>query len=441
MTATGRFYISIFLALGMILLIPFNCSEDVTAPGNHPPIIDSLVSDPDKINPGAEIIMTAFVRDLEGDSIRYHWSSWPKATWMSDSMAPVCTMAVNQVLEGGMQLMIALDASDGRLTSSDSLWIILTEGQLVYGHVFFENTRIPIPGTEVFIRRLIDTTGYLGDYRLKHVPEGTRVIEAAKDNCGAYSEEISVTDSVEYDIFMTCPGLTHTLTGNVSTVDDILLSHVKVTILNDDSTATSITTITDALGAFSLAGVPQGPRLIGIEDTGNPDHQILSDTFNVYITADTAVDLRGRIRRPIFLSRGINSPMDWLFIDAPPFTSWLIDETDSCYSYNSCEIGGIGRLTLAEPIHIPDSVGAISYLLKAEMHEIVLTAFYLIDGEPINSENLSSFTGDVVIDRQVDILGMDPSGHEFSIEFWSWSNSNNICGTICLKEFSISFYR
>lgn len=441
MTVNCRGSLSILITiLGAILLVS-HCSKEISGPVNQAPIIDSIVSDPDAIHPGADLIMTAFARDPEGDSLSYHWSTWPKAVRMSDSLAPVCTMTVNNVLVGGMKLMVALHAGDGNSISSDSIWITLTEGEIISGHVYSLNTRIPVPGTQVFFNRLIDTTNIRGEYSISHVPQGNRVINAIKSGCDAYSAELNVIGAREYDIYLNCDQFTRNLSGNISTIEGTNLENVKVTILNNDSTATDLYSLTDANGNYSIDGIPMGGRRLTIEDSGNPDYEVNSDTFAFQLDDDTVFDMHGKIRRYVYSSQGLESISDWQFVDDPPWSSWTIDFEDNCYSFNSCEINGLGRLTMASNVVIPEDAVSLSYTIEAFMDNIYLTLVYIFDDVLTNfGDDLSSYSGDVIIDRPISFTDIDPAGHNFRVEIWAWGKEGS-CSEICLKYFSISYYR
>lgn len=426
--------------LGTILLL-MNCSEEVAGPQNSPPAVDSIIVDPDAISPGGEVVLTALISDPDGDSVTYRWSTYPNAAKFSDTLAQICTLTVSTFLEGGMFLKVTLDVSDGKNSTSTDIWIPIVAGEDVSGHLYFANTLIPLPNTEVSIGRLADTTSFNGDYLIRHVPPGTRTIEVKRIGCDDYAAELNVTGSTTHDIFITCNELAKTVSGHVETFDGIVLESVEVRVLNKDGTETQLTDITDANGNFSIDLVPPGKRLFSIKDAGNPEYQVLSELFELVVDNDTTVNLRGRVKRTIFVSNGIDSPEDWLFEDYDIWTSWAIDSGSQCYSYNSCMMGGLGRLTMANSVAIPQDAGAVAWSVDVSLADAVIVIVYIIDGVIVESEDVAMGTGDFIVEKIAGTSIYDPAGRDFAVEFYVWGSETGVCGTACLRHFSLYYYQ
>ncbi|UCD95408.1 MAG: hypothetical protein JSU69_04995 [Candidatus Zixiibacteriota bacterium] len=405
-------------------------------------MLDTIILDPDAIHPGAEIILMAQASDPDGDSITYRWSTYPAAAKFSDTTCPVCTVTVSTFLKGGMFLKVALDISDGKTVVRDSIWVPIVAGEVIWGHVYFANTLFPIPGTEVFVRRLMDTSMYSGLYAVHHVPPGERTIEAAKSGCDPYSADLSVADSINHDIFMICPELAKTVSGNIATVGSVNLESIRVTVLDANKSESGLSAVTDVNGDFTIDMVPPGKRLFAIGDAGNPDFDVLPDTFEIQIDNDTTVFLRGKVRRVVFVSSGIDSPDSWIFEEDGFWRSWFIDSANACLGYNSCQTFGVGgRLRMAFDIPIPSDADRLSWTIDVGYDSALCAISYVIDGVVGNEVAIASGTGDLIDDRVADTGRINPAGRNFAVRFYGWPIGSGECGTICLRHFTLSYYQ
>jgi len=430
----------LIVLVGMILLLS-SCSDNSSGPGNSPPVIESIVCDPGSVHPGAEVILTAYTADPEGDSIKYRWLTYPNAGKFSDTLASLCTLTVNPILEGGMFLKVDLQVSDGNDAADTSIWIPLIEGETVSGHTYYANTEIPLPGAIVIIDRLIDTASFRGAYEIKHNPPGQRTITVSKDGCTEFSAQVVIDSHMTRDIYVECEGLSRYVSGTIAAYNGVGLENVLVTVLNDDGTPTVLNNVTDADGNFILAGVPPGKRLFSIEDVGNPDYQVMTDTLNITIVNDTAIQIPGRVKEVLFVSEGIDRPEDWILEDVDYWKGWLIDFENECYYFNSCELFGLGRLGMAHTVIVPPEAENLTWSIEADLYEATLMIGYVIDGESIYTENAAVGTGAFSMSGLVNIPDINPADHDFAVEFYSWSNNIDICCTICFHRFELSYYR
>nr|MBN2278489.1 carboxypeptidase regulatory-like domain-containing protein [candidate division Zixibacteria bacterium] len=427
-----------FLALGLLVI---QCSDKVSGPGNSIPVIDTVIFDPESVHPGADIIMTVEAHDPDGDSIVYRWSTYPGAARFSNYESPQCTLTVSSVLSGGMSLKVILEVDDGVDTTSEEFWIPLVEGNTISGYVYYAQTSIPLQYVEVMVGRLIDTTSYKGSYAVRHVPIGNRIITISTPGCNDFVDTLSVTGDTELDIYVECPDLAKTVTGQVATATGTELENVRVTLLNKDGSPTPLSDLTDVSGNFSIDFIPAGYRSFQIEDEGNQDYEILTDTFEVLIENDTTINLRGRIRERVFVSDGIESPGEWLFGDDGIWKGWLIDVEYESYNYNSCLINGAAKLTMAHPLPIPVDAGGISWSIDISLTEGFCTIGYILDDEVVGTSQFANGSGDFEVTRQFYSQGHDPAGKDFSVEFYSWGTTSGVCSIVHIKHFEIFYYR
>jgi len=435
----------LYLCLALLACIPAiivsSCDDKSSGPDNHPPVIDSIVAYPDEIHPGAEVILTAYASDPDGDSIVYSWFTYPKAGGFSDSASPSTGLTVSTGLVGGMSLKVMLNVNDKISTTYAEKWISIIAGKIVSGYVYFIDTKIPVPGVEVSVRQLKDTSGYNGDYLIKHVPPGGRTIEAEKSGCNSSSKDIVVNDDMEYNLHVDCPEFTKTVSGNVSTKNGIALSHVLIRLLNPDSSSTPYSGLTDNIGNFSISGIPPGNRIFAIEDAGNPDYQVMPDTIALQVGDDANVPVRGKIRTYVFISNGIENVDSWSFVPSGSWKEWQVDTINNCLGCNWCEISGIRMMKMAAPILIPQDAGRLSWTADLSVVDAVCEMAYVLDGKVVNSTIMGMGTADLQLDDVVQLsMDQNAAGHYFSVEFYAWSQRSNDCSLVCLRKFTLSYY-
>jgi len=439
--ASRRTLLVILLILTGSIGFFIHCSEEVSGPVNSAPVIDSIILDPDALHPGSDVVMTAVASDADGDSLSYKWATYPNAGKFSNTTLPVCTLTVSAFLKGGMFLKTTLQVSDSKTTTEKEVWIPLVAGQLVSGYVYYANTLIPVPGVEVAIGRLFDSSTYRGSYGIHHVAPGQRTITAGREGCDVCSYDLDVTGDMIYDVYIDCPRLVKTIRGDVSTREGVLLSNVRVTVLNKDKSRTELSGDTDDNGEFLIESVPPGKRLFTIDDLGNPNYAILSDTFEVQFDSDTSINLRGRVRDIIFGSTGIASPEKWLFESNPTWKSWYVDYDNQCLAYNSCSAGGSGKLSMATPVAIPPDAGGITWSAEVSLVDALCVIAFVVDGLVINCDDIGYGTKDVVMEKIVNIPASELAGHNFAVEFYAWNVESERCATICLKRFTLAQYQ
>jgi hypothetical protein len=71
---------------------------------------------------------------------------------------------------------------------------------------------------------------------------------------------------------MTSSTGTKKIYGSVKTIDSIPLSGIRVILLNDDKSPSSITDITDNNGNYQISSVPQGKRSFNFLNESNPNN-------------------------------------------------------------------------------------------------------------------------------------------------------------------------
>lgn len=417
------------------------CADDINGTKNSAPTIDTIIANPDAIHPGADVILTARAFDADGDSLSYRWFTYRAAARFSDTASPVCTMIVSTALEGGMSLKVTLEVSDGQTTVLREKWISIVSGTLLSGHVYFYNSKIPIPLAEVSVNRLRDTTAFKGAYSIRHVPPGDRTVNASREGCDDFSTVLDVTDSMTYDVYMICPDLTNRLTGTVAIHDGTPLENIEISILQTDSSPTGFVDTTGIDGSFGIDMIPPSVFLLASRDVGNSLYDLDTDTISISLFNDTSISITSRMFSRIFSSPGIDSTHHWVFEDVDFWHSWRIDSSNECYAFNSCIDGVFGKIWLTNPVPIPVEAVKLAWEIDIDLEYADCIIYYYLDGQIVGSEDIAKIQADSPGLRHIIDLSGDPAGKNFSVALFVWVDGIGLCADVCLKRFELFMVR
>jgi hypothetical protein len=268
------------IATLLILLIVPSCRKHDSGEDKMP-VIESISVSPDVVTPGETISVISDVTDPNGLNLTYSWSvsqgslsepAKPATQWVISPIAPVNTNS-----------KITLTVSNGIYTSIKVKEVMVSSGITVSGRAFYYGTTIPIPGLTVKIGPFSTITGTDGRFVFPHVTPGLKTIEAEKTGFDPYqkSENISGSNNV-FSIGITSNTETRRITGTAKTIDNILLSGIRVVMLNADNTESTLIDTTDAGGHYEIKGIPPGTRSFKFTDLLNPGN-ILSITSEIEI--------------------------------------------------------------------------------------------------------------------------------------------------------------
>ena len=166
-------------------------------------------------------------------------------------------------------------------------------GIIVIGKVLYTGTSIPIPGVNIKMGPFATITGNDGTFILFHIAAGSNTIDASKSGFDNYikTEDIS-SENNAFTFSMTSGTETKKIYGSVKTIDSIPLSGIRVIMLNDDKTLSSLTDITDINGNYQINSVPQGIRSFKFSNESNPNNcQALTKDVDV-----AGNDLKNNVR-------------------------------------------------------------------------------------------------------------------------------------------------
>ena len=430
----------------------FYCSDDVSGPGQSGPIIDSIYSSPDSVLPGSQTILSAQVTESDGDTLIYRWSTYPAAAKFSDTTSPVCTMTVSQVLEGGMFLKVTLRVTDGKNETTRDRWIALIEGEMVTGNVYYRGTNLPIPFVEVSIGELVDTNKFSdGSYTIRHVPVGEHTIQAKLLACDTCCDDYSATivssgfDTVNHTVYMNCDKyLYHVhglVKGSVLDGDTIKLENIKVTLINEDGTETTLCDTTDQDGRFDISGVPGGFRGFAIEDLGNPIYEVYPTIgwFVIPRADDKDAVISAETKRTYIISDGITDTTAWILEDDYYLRRWYVDTVNECYYYNTRDYGPFGKIAMANRVPIPSKAQNITVTANFDLYNARMYIGYLRDTSEATQVQFFSGTADTEFEFDVSSAGINIQRHDLGVAFYIESYTTDTCATACLKYLKISY--
>ena len=325
-----------------------SCFKD---PSNYPPMIESILLDPaDQFTPGSVIGLAASVWDQDGDDLEYYWES--RSGKIVDPSLPSAVWEISLDAEPLSYESITLTVTDGKSSVTRSKTIRIVEGLLVEGYTYFQGTRIPVPGVEVVLGTFSTYSDDRGYYAIPHLKEGTMQLMASKAGFVPYESDIEVDDARStFNIFMTSPTASRTITGKIQTVDQITYEGLRVTLLNPDFSESDLTGTTDPSGEFSINAVPIGQRILMVSNYSTASH-FLHDTLVYMIDMNggqNRFDARIKIQRTVLSDKYLSQSERW--------------ELSGTISQGYYLLGKEGLMTLKEYIPVPeDAEKAMVYL-------------------------------------------------------------------------------
>ncbi len=296
----------------LLLFLMVSC---VKQPGNHPPVIESIILDP-AINytPGSDIGVSALVTDKDGDPLEYFWESSGGLIAKPDQASTNWELYTSS--EPLTYESVTLTVSDGKEAISKTKTIQVIEGLMMEGYTNFAGTSIPVPGVEVTMGKFSVVSDGQGYYRIEHLKEGSTVVTATKDGYEDFESVVYVDNPKStYQISLASPTKTHLVSGTIKTVDNIAYEGLKVVLLNPDGSESDLFGFTNDGGAFSIVTVPKGKREILIR-TDAPGSHFLNDSVIYQIDLDgsgKSYDARIKIKRMLLSDLYLSEKDLWNF--------------------------------------------------------------------------------------------------------------------------------
>lgn len=422
-----------------ILLLP-GCTDKATAPELNRPRVDSITIAPDFILPGGTLELAAFASDPENDSLRYRWITYPRVGLFENDSLPNTRFTFADYLRSGMSVRFTLTVYDGKDSTSADRWVTIDTGKSISGHVFFEGTKVPIPGASLAIGSRADTSDSEGAYGFFDLYTGNYTLTAVRDGFDPVTVDFELTDNLNADIFLTSPAYSGDISGIVSTKEGTLLENVRVTLLNPDGTNSQIFALTASDGSYTLPAVPNGNRRLLIEDGGNGDYDILVEVRDVLLMGPSLnCNIIAKVRRIAFLSQGGQTPYLWDLATDGSFTPWFIDADNDCLRFDFCVAEDLGRLAMKSAVPIPRNAGAVYWAFDIELTEAACEVIVYVDGVLSSGGIYWGGTRHYNIHEPIRIPTDYQAGHNLLVEFYAWPLRTGICGDVKLHQFRIDY--
>jgi hypothetical protein len=286
-------------AIICLLILPsflISCNKESSLDEQRP-VIHSINFNQSQVTPGSKISVTSEVTDPQGDQLTYTWTS--AYGTISDPNKSSTEWVISPACQSNSNATISLTVSDGKVTSSLDKEVPVIMGITVSGKAFYLGTSIPVSGVSIKLGPFSTLSSSDGSFVFFHIAPGSDIIEASKTGFNDYvkTEDISSVNRV-FSIPMS--GIeTKKIYGSAKTIDSIPLSGIRVIMLNDDKTESSLTGLTDIDGHYQISSIPQGTRYLKFLDESNPNNcQTITNDLEVG-DADKKFDVRMKIERQI----------------------------------------------------------------------------------------------------------------------------------------------
>jgi hypothetical protein len=282
--------LTFILILSTFLL---GCNKTSTSDEQRP-VIHSINLDASQVTAGSKVSVTSSVTDPQGDQLTYAWTS--SYGTISDPNSPSTEWVISPTCQTNHNAKITLTVSDGKESSSCDKEIPVIMGIIVTGKVFYAGTSIPIPGVSIKLSPFSTITGNDGTFTFFHIAAGSCTIEASKTGFDSdmKTEDISSGNNA-FTFPMTSSTGTKKIYGSVKTIDSIPLSGIRIILLNDDKSPSTLTDITDNNGNYRISSVPQGKRSFSFSNESNSNNcQPLTKDVDI-----ASNDLKNNVRMKI----------------------------------------------------------------------------------------------------------------------------------------------
>jgi hypothetical protein len=261
-----------FLGYLIIISVPFlaGCKKDSRS-DDQKPVINSITVTPESATPGETVTLTVNASDPQGNMLSYLWSV--SQGTLSDPAKPSTELIISPIAQVNSYSKILLTVSDGTYSSTSEKEIFVDSGVTVSGKANYSGTNIPVSGLRIKLGPYSTITSSDGLFVFLHITPGIRTIEAEKSGFDNFVRTENITSSNNvFTIGITSTTETRMVSGTVKTVDNILLKGIRVVMLNDDRTESTLIDTTDLTGHYEIRSVPTGTRTFKFSNANNPNN-------------------------------------------------------------------------------------------------------------------------------------------------------------------------
>ncbi len=394
---------------------------------NNIPVITSFNISAREVTPGGFVQLSATASDDDGDNLLFKWSSDAGELVSADSSATLWQFPLTAQV--GQMPEVSLTVSDGNDSVSTSGTITIIAGISISGHVYYRDTKIPIPDVKVSVNNLSASTDENGFYQIDYIPaEGNYELQAFKEGFDEYNKKVTISEmNTIFNIELNSEELTGVLSGTIHTIDEIKLSGMKIWLLNPDRSLSLISAVSARDGSYLLSHIPPGSREFYVANESSI-YESLPDSFQLEIK-DTGQEHSSRIkiRREAYKEVGTENYLDWQRVDA--------EVISDAYSLS----GAGGFLKMLKLIDIPVDAEKLVYTFYKIIHiEGFQDCHYGLfnekgEGQPFSYELGNRTKNWTTVSYEYDERYM---GHGVYLQFWTTGESSRFL----IFETEISYF-
>jgi hypothetical protein len=203
--------------------------------------------------------------DPEGDPVTFRWSTLLGSFVSANDQATVVWVSPN----APGNYAISVLASDGKRSSKNAISIQVLQVTNVYGYVWYDRTKIPIEGVNVWMDSTTKyQTGSDGFYEFDVLSNLAHFLTASKPQYSDFRLEITPsTDSLRQNIMLSSSSFTFSVSGGIANSLDQPLGGINIAVLNPDQSISQVTATSNTNGLYILSSVPSGDRTLIFSDS------------------------------------------------------------------------------------------------------------------------------------------------------------------------------
>jgi hypothetical protein len=284
-----------------ICLLIITCSlsgcKKVPSSEKERPVVNSISFNLTQATPGTKISVTGIATDPQGDQLTYTWSS--EQGTISDPNNPSTDWVISPTCQSNSNAKISLTVSDGKVSSSLDKEIPIVMGVTVSGKAIYKGTSIPLSGVNIKMGPFSTLTATDGTFVIFHIAPGSNTLEAHKPGFDTFVDTEDISSDKYFELSMTSGTETRKIYGSVKTIDSIPLNGIRVIMLNNDMTESTLTCLTDIDGSYQISDIPQGTRYFKFLNESNSNN-CQTVTSNIEVAdVDEKLIVRMKILRSI----------------------------------------------------------------------------------------------------------------------------------------------
>ena len=227
---------------------------------NREPLASEISFEPDKVSAGAVLELKIEAYDQDGDHLDYFWESshgefitatdLPEVTWKAPADGE------------GQSVTISVTISDEEYEVVRDTVISLAEPLLgsVAGHVYFQNTKFPIPDVNISVADKETVSDQDGYFLISDLLVGNDSLVGSKKDFSTKKMSINIPYNDVKNISFEMLSIVNSskIFGVVSDQYGKAIEFAEVTLLNPDGLQSGLSDVTDENGLYRISYIPHG---------------------------------------------------------------------------------------------------------------------------------------------------------------------------------------